>query len=128
MSNASGWEGAEKIGIMFKLLNGKIRAEILQVYTLGMLQIAMRMKQIITDNGHVVTGNLRRSCTGGAELKLGWWHIEGWVKAGDTASGVHYAPAVEALPDGGFFYRAIEEMKPIVEAGVIAKIKRILDQ
>ena len=128
MAKAGGeWYGAEKIRLAFKLMDSKLRATSVSTMKLGMLQIAGRMKQIITENGHVITGNLRRSCTGDAKFVTPSV-VEGTVKAGDTPSGVHYAPAVEALPDGGFFYRAIEEMTPLVEQGMLMKMRKALDQ
>jgi hypothetical protein len=70
--------------------------------------IAARAKEIITEKGHIVTGNLRRSITAqiGAtsddrlEVEVGTW--------------LFYAPFVEALPDGGYLFPASEEQFPNV--------------
>lgn len=70
--------------------------------------IEARAKEIITEKGHVVTGNLRRSINTQLgevsatriEVLIGTW--------------VEYAPFVEALPDGGFLFPAAIESLPAV--------------
>jgi hypothetical protein len=68
--------------------------------------IEARAKEIITEKGHVVTGNLRRSIN----TQLGEvtpLKIEVLV-----GSFVEYAPFVENLPDGGFLFPAAVESVP----------------
>jgi hypothetical protein len=70
--------------------------------------IEARAKEIITEKGHIVTGNLRRSINTQLgevsatriEVLVGTW--------------VEYAPFVEALPDGGFLFPAAIESLPAV--------------
>lgn len=89
----------------------------------GGLLMAARAKEIITEKGHIVTGNLRRSIN--AQLQTNVRHrLE--VEVGTF---VHYAPFVEALPDGGYLFPASEETFPTVvqifeERGVNAVLVR----
>jgi len=127
MSKSFSWHGAENIRVRLSLFNTRVNEQVLKIFSNGMLQIAGRMKSILTDLEHIDTGNLRRSCTGGAK-RASLTTIEGYVKAGDIPSGIDYAPYVEALPDGGFFWRAIEEMTPLVQQDMLIKLKRVIDQ
>lgn len=65
--------------------------------------VEARAKEILTEKGHIVTGNLRRSITTSI--------IENSTKVSRVQVGsfVEYAPFVEALPDGGFLYPAVVE-------------------
>lgn len=89
----------------------------------GGMIIAARAQEILTEKGHIVTGNLRRSISAQLntttrnriEVEVGTW--------------VEYAPFVEALPDGGYLFPASEEAFPTVvqimeERGVNAVLVR----
>ena len=64
------------------------------------LPIVTRARQILTDNRHIITGNLRRDI-----------HVE-TVKPLVVRVGtrVVYAYFVEVMPDGGFLAPAVREM------------------
>jgi hypothetical protein len=68
--------------------------------------IEARAKEILTEKGHVVTGNLRRSIN--TQL------IDATERRVVVAVGsfVEYAPFVERLPDGGFLFPASVETLP----------------
>jgi hypothetical protein len=74
----------------------------------GGLLIEARAKEILTEKGHIVTGNLRRSIntqiirTGGDRLFV------------EVGSFLFYAPFIEALPDGGFLFPAAQQQFPAV--------------
>lgn len=67
------------------------------------LLVAARAKEIITEKGHVVTGNLRRSI-GAQPVETSANRI-----AVEVGTFVEYGPFIEALPDGGFLFPASEE-------------------
>lgn len=70
--------------------------------------IEARAKEILTEKGHVVTGNLRRSInTQIVEAQEMSVRVE-------VGTFVDYAIYVEALPDGGFLFPASEETFPVV--------------
>ncbi len=79
--------------------------------------IEARAKEIITEKGHVDTGNLRRSIN--AQLgELTEERTEVLV-----GSFVVYAKKIEDLPDGGYLFEATQETMPLqvrylVEQGV----------
>lgn len=84
--------------------------------------VEARAKEILTEKGHVVTGNLRRSINTSI--------IEAGVSRArvDVGSFVSYAPFVEALPDGGYLFPASEQTfeqvnKFLVEHGVLPALK-----
>lgn len=77
-----------------------------------------RAQEILTEKGHVVTGNLRRSIA--TQL------LEATKEKVEVAVGTHvaYAPYIESLPDGGFLFPASIETfeqvtKFIAENGII---------
>ena len=65
--------------------------------------VARRAKEILVEKKHIRTGNLRRSITSKAKLDKDTKII------GIIGTDVHYAPYVEALPDGGYLYEALRE-------------------
>jgi hypothetical protein len=70
--------------------------------------VEARAKEILTENGHVVTGNLRRSInTQIVEASESRVTVE-------VGTFVEYAPFVENLPDGGFLFPAAEQTFPLV--------------
>lgn len=70
--------------------------------------VEARAKEILTENGHVVTGNLRRSIS---TLLTSATPTRVEVQVGTF---VDYAIYVEALPDGGFLFPASEQTFPLV--------------
>jgi hypothetical protein len=84
--------------------------------------VEARAKEILTEKGHIVTGNLRRSINTSVVESTGHRSL---VAVG---SFVDYAPFVEALPDGGYLFPASEETfatvtKYLVEHGIKPAIK-----
>jgi len=84
-------------------LRALLQNDFVRVVQQGGIIIADRAKEILTEKGHIVTGNLRRSISsqvvavneGSVDVEVGTWLV--------------YAPKIEALPDGGFLYPAAEE-------------------
>lgn len=82
--------------------------------------IEARAKEILTEKGHIVTGALRRSIN--TQPRLERRLVEARV-----GSPLEYAPAVEALPDGGYLNPAAEQraelaMKVLFEEGVLPRL------
>ena len=65
--------------------------------------IARRAKEIITEKGHIVTGNLRASIRTVIE-KPNLYQIDIYI-----GTDVFYSVFVEALPDGGYLFPAFRE-------------------
>jgi hypothetical protein len=87
--------------------------------------IEARAKEIITEKGHIVTGTLRRSINTQLQ-KAGVLSQRLTVEVGTA---IHYAPYVEALPDGGYLFPASEqkfnEVTTILsEQGVVPALKK----
>jgi hypothetical protein len=78
----------------------------------GGLLVQARAKEIITEKGHVKTGNLRRSIN----TQLTRSGPGGDRISAEVGTFVEYAPNVEALPDGGYLFPASEEAFPQVVA------------
>ena len=91
-----------------RLLVEDLQTNIGRTLQRGGLLIEARAKEILTENGHIVTGNLRRSIntqvirTGADRLYV------------EVGSFLFYAPFVEALPDGGYLFPAAEQQFPAV--------------
>lgn len=84
--------------------------------------VEARAKEILTEKGHIVTGNLRRS------INTSIVENSAKVSRVQVGSFVEYAPFVEALPDGGFLYPAVVETfdqvsRYMVEHGLAPAIK-----
>lgn len=121
-------------------------------------KIQRRAQEILTENGHVVTGNLRRSIitdvvipdTKGfsvtivaseSELEAGFNKNKSKVDElqangktvphkykSITGTFVYYAPFVEALPDGGFMLPAVLEMKDEVLQDLSDVIQKAIEE
>jgi len=99
-------EGFENFDRKMRAVDKAIREKCLDVIKDVSWDVANRAKDILTENRHVKTGNLRRSIKAEA-------HFESdTLIVGTTGTDVHYAPYVEALPDGGYLYRAFREVVP----------------
>lgn len=86
------------------------------------LIVEARAKEIITEKGHVVTGNLRRS------INTQLTEVGQYSATVQVGSFVEYAPFVENLPDGGFLLPAAIETFPEVseflnEKGIVPVLK-----
>ena len=77
--------------------------------------IEARAKEIITENGHIVTGTLRRSINSQLE------EVTYSVARANVGTFVEYGPAIENLPDGGFLFPAFEEKAAEVSEFLYAK-------
>ena len=98
-------EGIEETISKFVFLQEAVRTEIQMAMTRACYIIVIRAKEIIMENDHWVTGTLLRSI----DARVGWagmYEVDGAV-----GSDVHYAPYVEALPDGGYLFPAYVELK-----------------
>jgi len=114
------WDGFDNVSRQMKLYDAKIRASIEKSVETGMLNIADRAKGILTENRHVKTGNLRRSIKGDAKF------VSRNVVEGTVGTDVHYAPYVEALPDGGYLFRSVTERLPAVSMNIQKELAEIL--
>lgn len=73
--------------------------------------IEARAKEILTENGHIVTGNLRRSINTQARVRKLGPLTHGWqIEVGTFAD---YAVYVEALEDGGYLAPAAEQRREL---------------
>lgn len=113
-------EGFDNVINKMKLHEENIRSAVLSTMGAGMNEIADRAKFFLTENHHVKTGNLRRSVKGEAR------QVSLTVIEGQVGTNVHYAPYVEALPDGGYLYRSVQEKIPVVEMKIVTKLKALL--
>jgi hypothetical protein len=85
--------------------------------------VSNRAKEILQENNHVISGNLVRS------LNAQVVEFTTDFVAVDVGSFMEYAPAIEALPDGGYLNRALEEKadtanKIMIDAGLEPSLKR----
>ena len=94
-------DGVDKTVMKLAMLNTLVRAEALRAMKRSASIVEKKAKEIITDKGHVKTGNLRRNIKSKAGYK-GMFVIEGVI-----GTDVPYAPYIESLPDGGFLYPAL---------------------
>lgn len=103
---------------MIKLFNDRNGPAMLRAGSV----IANRAKEILTENGHIVTGTLRRSITTGITRKTRFYIVA------EVGTFVEYAPYVEALPDGGYLNRAFQEkiraaQQVLIDKGLTPVIK-----
>lgn len=113
-------EGLQKLFAQLLKADREVRAACLKAVWTGVNDIATRAKEILTENQHVVTGDLRRSIKGKAKF------VEKDVIEGEVGTGVLYAPYIEALPDGGFLYPAYNELLPVIQKEIREKITEAL--
>jgi hypothetical protein len=81
-----------------------------------------RMKLIITEKGHVVTGTLR----GSLHEEVTDWRDD-YIEI-SVGTWVHYARKIEDLPDGGYMFQAFEETRGEVLKRVELELKRIIQR
>ena len=114
------WTGKEEVFRKMDAFKVRAHLKVAQTVKTGALLMATRAKMILTENKHVKTGNLRRSVTGEANIP------NPDVIDGLVGTAVHYAPYVEALPDGGYLYRAVREKFPEVKQMIENEMRSIL--
>lgn len=109
--------GAAKARARIKRMTQEFGSELPNIFVRGGTKIQKTAQKKITEKGHVVTGNLRRSLntqvtdysTDRVKVAVGTW--------------VAYAPKIENLPDGGFLFEAFDEER----AEVLRYIRNRLD-
>jgi len=79
-----------------------IEKDIITICETCSMIVVTEAKRIITEKGHIVTGNLRRSIIGVVES------IAIDIILGKIGSHLNYAYYVERLPDGGYLFEALE--------------------
>jgi len=85
-------------------------------------RIAGKAIDIITDKGHVVTGNLRGSIKASGVID----RISELVVAVGTS--VSYAPQIEALPDGGYLFPAFAQKAEEVKNALRLELLKIVTE
>jgi len=106
----------------FKLLDKRVRDEVLQAVDQSVEGMQIRAKQILTENNHVVTGNLRGSIKSEAKF------VTVFIIQGEVGTAVHYAPYVESLPDGGYLFRAVREELPKANIRIATAVKKVMGE
>lgn len=96
-------EGWDRLKAQMKFLESNVRVAMAQAGWRGGEAISTRAHDILVENEHVISGNLKDSLH--PESK---W-ISPTVLDIEVGTNVFYAPYVEALPDGGYLYRAAHE-------------------
>lgn len=88
---------------LLRLVGRELQVELARAGLKGGFVMVRAAKRKITEKGHVDTGALRRDIN--AQIK------KSMPTSVDVAVGcsLHYAKYVEALPDGGFLFEAVEE-------------------
>jgi len=119
MAYVSGWQ---KIVANLKLMDTQLHQEIEKTANRLVIAIASRSKEILTENDHIVTGNLKRSVKGEAKF------INLSVVEGQVGTDVDYAAFVEALPDGGYLYRAYTEVMLTGERIFVQEVGAMLER
>jgi hypothetical protein len=118
--------GVEKIKLRAALKKKEARQLLKKALYNGANSISRRAKEILTNLEHIKTGNLRRSIRAKSYVH-GVDQFKAVVLAGAGPDGKHenvdYAEKIEALPDGGYFYRAGRELEPKVIANIATIIK-----
>lgn len=110
----------QKVRLAFKLASKQVREALGKDMFIQGSKVAVRAKILLTEKGHVITGNLRRSImvqplidqNGLLEINVG--------------TNVEYAPQIEALPDGGFLLPAFIEQHESIVRGMQAAIDQVL--
>lgn len=118
-----GIKGVDKVQLKLKLLETSVREKIKDAMAQGASIVVARAKEIITEKGHIITGNLRRSI----QYKVGWSGIN--EIDGVVGTDVDYSIYVEALPDGGYLFPALREKGKealgYVEKAVVEAVKEV---
>lgn len=86
----------------------------------GLEPTVNRAREILTENGHVVTGALRDSIAASSE------QVDPDTVQGVVGSDRDYAEEIENLPDGGFLFRASEETTPEMVRLAGAELERAM--
>ena len=113
-------DGVSKAISRLELVRPSVQAEIKGTMHRTVLMIAGRAQEIITEKGHVVTGNLRRSIQGKSGM------VSQYEVHGTVGTDVPYAPFIEALPDGGYLFQAYKEKMKEAENYLIVGIRQII--
>ena len=113
--------GLAKFKNRMKELNPKLKNELKSIMARGLMLIEGTAKQILTDKGHVLTGNLRRNIKHKTPRFINLYQIEGVV-----GTDVPYAPYIEALPDGGYLLQAITQEGDKVNEYIKQEFRKIL--
>lgn len=108
---------ALRLAIANKSLHSKLEKGMFRAGT----KIQKRAQEILTYNGHIVTGNLRRSIHTQATVEEDKLEIT-------IGTNVEYAPYVEALPDGGYLFPAFYQEKENVLEDVQKIVREVINE
>ena len=95
--------GMDKLKGNLNILKQGVKVAMAQAGYRGGEAIVSRAVEIINENEHIISGTLWRSIHATSE-----WVGPSLVEI-SVGTNVYYAPYVEALPDGGYLYRATAE-------------------
>jgi hypothetical protein len=112
--------GLDKVVLSYAIANKNIKAELQkEIFQAGTI-IQVEAQRILTEKGHVVTGNLRRSINTQVV-------VEDTLLEVDIGTNVEYAPYIEALPDGGYLFPAYWAKKDEVMQRLQRAVKNAMD-
>lgn len=114
------FDGSRAVPMALAKAGESTREKARQIMGEGVQELVGRAKQQLSDDGHIVTGTLRRSIQGDAEYET-YTRLHGWL-----GTDVEYAPYVEALPDGGYLFRTLILHGPKVYKDINDAIARLL--
>lgn len=98
-----GKDTPEQFAKRLRRIGRNLDAELERVALLGAQVIVRGSKLKITQKGHIVTGALRRDIQGQTK------YVTPEEVAIAIGVSLHYGKYVEALPDGGYLFEAVEE-------------------
>jgi hypothetical protein len=111
-----------------KILEVEFRKQLELSMNQGALLVVARAKENLAGKNapnpyrHWITGNLSRS------VKASTKFISPTVLESSVGTGVHYAPYIENLPDGGFLAPALQAVYPEVVKKVYTDLRRLFRQ
>jgi len=126
-------DGVDQANAKLKATEMNIQANLELILVSAGLEIANTAQDIITENGHIITGTLKGSImsfvTVDQASKETYASIGSFPPGskGFNGSDAPYAPYVEALPDGGFLRPAYNQKKKEVEGLIANAIKKVID-
>ena len=113
--------GVDRIALSLAIANPKLHSELAKGMFRAGVAVQKRAQEIITEKGHVVTGNLRRSIHTEVTVEEDKMEVQ-------IGTNVEYAPYVEALPDGGYLFPAYWQEKDGVIADLQAVVTKVINE
>jgi len=123
--------GTKEADAKFRATQMNIQVNLERILVIAGLEVANLAQDIITENEHIITGNLKGSIQSfvtvdqeEASTSIGSFPPG---SKGYNGSDAPYAPFVEALPDGGFLFPAYMQKKDELEGLIKNAVKKTID-